>query len=283
MRGVLRDPALDPAFKELVLTLPSETYIAEQLASVDPQRIHARARGDARAARQRLARRLGMGLRDAPGERRLLARPRVGRAGARSPTWRWRCSACDAVERSDAVWPGRAYQRFKDAGNMTDRLGALAALARLPARRSPPTRSSASSRCSRTRRWWSTSGSRCRRRRPSATATCSSASRRCCAHRDFSLANPNRARSLIVTFVLANPAGFHRADARRLRVLGRARARARPHQPAAGVALARALDRWSQLAEPYRSGAREAIARVAAAPDLSCDTSEIVTRALAIA
>jgi aminopeptidase N len=33
-----------------------------------------------------------------------------------------------AVRSGDAVWPGRAYQRFKDAGNMTDRLGALAAL-----------------------------------------------------------------------------------------------------------------------------------------------------------
>jgi aminopeptidase N len=41
LRRVLRDPALDPAFKELVLTAPRETYIAEQLPVVDPQRIHA--------------------------------------------------------------------------------------------------------------------------------------------------------------------------------------------------------------------------------------------------
>jgi aminopeptidase N len=41
MRGVLRHPGLDAAFKELVLTLPSETYIAEQLDVVDPQRMHA--------------------------------------------------------------------------------------------------------------------------------------------------------------------------------------------------------------------------------------------------
>jgi aminopeptidase N len=41
MRGVLRHPTLDAAFKELVLTLPSETYIAEQLDVVDPQRVHA--------------------------------------------------------------------------------------------------------------------------------------------------------------------------------------------------------------------------------------------------
>ena len=41
MRSVLRHPQLDAAFKELVLTLPSETYIAEQLDVVDPQHIHA--------------------------------------------------------------------------------------------------------------------------------------------------------------------------------------------------------------------------------------------------
>jgi aminopeptidase N len=38
---VLRHPTLDAAFKELVLTLPAETYIAEQLDVVDPQRMHA--------------------------------------------------------------------------------------------------------------------------------------------------------------------------------------------------------------------------------------------------
>jgi len=37
---VLRHPKLDAAFKELVLTLPAETYIAEQLEVVDLQRIH---------------------------------------------------------------------------------------------------------------------------------------------------------------------------------------------------------------------------------------------------
>lgn len=41
MRRVLRDDKLDAAFKDLVLTLPSESYIAEQLAEVDPRRVHA--------------------------------------------------------------------------------------------------------------------------------------------------------------------------------------------------------------------------------------------------
>jgi aminopeptidase N len=53
MRTVLRHPTLDAAFKELVLTLPAETYIAEQLDVVDPQRIHA----VREAMREQLARR----------------------------------------------------------------------------------------------------------------------------------------------------------------------------------------------------------------------------------
>ena len=59
---------------------------------------------------------------------RLRARRRRRPAAARWRTWRWRCCACTRRARGDPVWPGRAYQRFKDAGNMTDRLGALTAL-----------------------------------------------------------------------------------------------------------------------------------------------------------
>ena len=50
--------------------------------------------------------------------------------------------------------------------------------------------------------------------------------------------------------------------------------------PQVASRLARALDRWRLLAEPYRSAAREAIARVAAKTDLSPDVREVVDRAL---
>ena len=66
--------------------------------------------------------------------------------------------------------------------------------------------------------------------------------------------------------------------------------RARPEQvrvievdamnPQLAARLARALDHWSRLAEPYRSAAREALNRVASRPELSDDVREIVTRAL---
>jgi aminopeptidase N len=50
--------------------------------------------------------------------------------------------------------------------------------------------------------------------------------------------------------------------------------------PQIAARLARALDRWSKLAEPWRRAAREALARVAAKPDLSDDVREIVEHAL---
>ncbi len=50
--------------------------------------------------------------------------------------------------------------------------------------------------------------------------------------------------------------------------------------PQMAARLARALDRWQKLAQPYRAAAREAIARVAAKADLSNDVREVVARAL---
>jgi aminopeptidase N len=51
--------------------------------------------------------------------------------------------------------------------------------------------------------------------------------------------------------------------------------------PQLAARLARAMDRWSHLAEPYRSAAREAISRLAARTDLSSGVREIVERTLA--
>jgi aminopeptidase N len=100
-------------------------------------------------------------------------------------------------------------------------------------------------------------------------------------HPDFNLRNPNRARSLITTFCQGNPGGFHRADAAGYVFWGERVLELDAFNPQVAARLARALDRWKKLVEPYRSAAREAIARVAARSDLSKDVREVVTRALA--
>jgi len=99
-------------------------------------------------------------------------------------------------------------------------------------------------------------------------------------HPDFTLRTPNRARSLLMALCQSNPAAFHRADAAGYVFWADRVIEIDPINPQLAARLARALDHWRRLAEPYRSAAREAIARVAARTDLSDDVREIVSRAL---
>ena len=80
-------------------------------------------------------------------------------------------------------------------------------------------------------------------------------------HPDFEIKNPNRARSLIFSYCNANPAGFHRADASGYVLWSEKVMEIDGFNPQVAARLARALDRWRKLAEPYRSAAREAIAQ----------------------
>ena len=100
------------------------------------------------------------------------------------------------------------------------------------------------------------------------------------AHKDFSLRNPNRVRSLLVALCRDNPAAFHRADASGYVFWAERLIELDAINPSVAGRLARVMDRWSHLAEPYRSSAREAIARVAARSELSAEVREIINRAL---
>jgi len=100
-------------------------------------------------------------------------------------------------------------------------------------------------------------------------------------HPAFTLKNPNRARSLIAALCLRNPGAFHRTDAAGYVFWAERVMEIDAMNPQLAARLARVMDRWRKLAEPYRSAAREAIQRVAAKPDLSNDVREVVTRALA--
>ncbi|TNF54906.1 MAG: aminopeptidase N [Burkholderiales bacterium] len=279
MRAVLRHPGLDAAFKELVLTLPAETYIAEQLAVVDPQRVHS----VREAMREQLAHALHEDWIWAWEEHRDIGayRPDPVSTGRRALAGMALGMLCLAArENGNPVWPGKAYQRFKDAGNMTDRFNALSALvvSGQPLAEDALRRFHALFRHEALviDKWFALQASA-----PDRGGNVLPLVRQLMQHPDFQLRNPNRARSVIFSFCHANPGAFHRADAagyvfwsdRVLEIDG--------FNPQVAARLARAMDRWKKLAEPYRSSAREAIARVAARPDLSNDVREVITRSLA--
>lgn len=279
MHDVLRHPALDAAFKELVLSLPSEGYIAEQLDMVDPQRVH--------AVREAMRLQLAVAL-QADWEwiweqhhDTGAYRPDAVSSGRRALAGMALSMLCLAARRTgDTVWPGRAYQRFKDAGNMTDRFNALGALVAsgqpLAAQALARFHAMFKDEALVLDKWFALQAGT-----PDRGGDVLPAVKQLMKHPDFSLKNPNRARSLIFSYCSANPGAFHRPDAAGYVFWADRVLELDALNPQVAARLARALDRWSKLAEPYRTAAREAIARVAAKPDLSNDVREVVSRALA--
>ena len=279
MRQVLRHPTLDAAFKELVLTLPAETYIAEQLAVVDPQRVHA----VREAMREQLALELQHDWQWAYEEHHDSGgyRPDHASAGRRALTGLALAMLCLAArETHDVVWPGKTYQRFKIAANMTDRFNALNALVgsghALAGEALARFHALFKDEALVLDKWFALQAGTCDRGGQVLPAV-----RQLMSHPDFNLRNPNRARSLIFSYCSANPGAFHRADAAGYVFWSERVTELDAINPQVAARLARALDRWKKLAEPYRSAAREAIARVAAKPDLSNDVREVVSHALA--
>lgn len=279
MRQVLRHPTLDAAFKELVLTLPAETYIAEQLDVVDPQRIHA----VREAMREQLALELLHDWQWAYEEHHDSGayRPDHTSAGRRALTGLAMTMVCLAARSTgDVVWPGKAYQRFKDAGNMTDRFHALNALVNSGHELAAPAlarfHALFKDEALVLDKWFALQAGTCDRGGQVLPAV-----RQLMSHPDFNLRNPNRARSLIFSYCSANPGAFHRTDAAGYVFWSERVMELDSINPQVAARLARALDRWKKLAEPYRSAAREAITRVAAKTDLSNDVREVVSHALA--
>ena len=280
MRAVLRHPELDPAFKALALQLPDEAYIAEQLDVVDPQAIHAAVD----AAQAQLASALQADWAWAYEEHQVSTgyRPDPVQSGKRAlVNLALAMLVLHATRHGDSVWPGRAYQRFKDATNMTDRMGALSALVNAHAELADSALARFHAQFKGEAlvidKWFALQG-----RAAEADGKTFARVKQLMKHPDFTLKNPNRARSLIFSLAMFNPAAFHRADAAGYVFWAEQVLALDAINPQVAGRLARVMDRWTALAQPYRSAAREAIARVAAKPDLSNDVREIIERALAL-
>ena len=279
MRSVLRSPRLDAAFKELVLTLPSETYIAEQLDVVNPQHVHA----VREAMRLQLATALQADWQWAFETHQDTGSytPDAVSSGRRALAGLALNALCLAATHSgDAVWPGKALQRFKDASNMTDRFNALQALVSSGHALAAPAlarfHAMFKDEALVLDKWFALQAGA-----PDRGGQVLPAVRQLMAHPDFNIKNPNRARSVIFSFCSANPGGFHRLDAAGYVFWAERVIEVDSINPQVAARLARALDRWKRLVEPYRSAAREALVRVSAKADLSNDVREVVDRALA--
>ena len=282
LQTVLRDPALDPAFKELLMQPPTEAYIAEQFERHDPQQVH--------AVREQWRGLLAERLHDdwlwawQRYQVKAAYSPRPEQKGPRAlANLALQMLCLHGVAQSDPVWPGCACQRVKDAGNMTDRQAAVLALtdsqSPLADQALTTLYDSARGNALMLDKWFMLQA---RRPEPIGVGAGSAFLRAkgLLQHPDFSLRNPNRARSLLFTLSGSNPAAFHRRDAAGYVLWADKLVELDALNPRLAASLARAMNRHGLLVEPYRSAAREALQRVAAKPDLTSGTREVVDHAL---
>ncbi len=271
--ALLDDLASDPALLALALTPPDLGYLATLRERIDVDGIV--------AAREFVVRDLARTLR-AGFERTYAARrvrapyaPTPAQAGARrlaNACLRYLAGTGDAAGRALAV------AHFDAADNMTDTFAALAALrdgtsaerdalfARFEAKwRDEPLVLD---------KWFALE----------ATAARDDALARVRAllgHPRFNTRNPNRVRSLVGAFALRNFPRFHAADGGGYAFAADQVLALDATNPQLAATVAGAFNLWKRFAEPRRGLMQAALQRIAAAPGLSPDVTETVTRTLA--
>jgi aminopeptidase N len=267
VRSALRDP--DHAFAAEVLALPAESFLAEQMEVVDPDKLH--------ASRNALRRALASSLRK---DFESLYE-KLGSKGPYSP---------------DPVSMGRralrnlslgylgelgesklAYQQFKRADNMTDAMAALVTLANLDCPEREPALAAFYEKWKDeplvVDKWLSVQASS---RLPSTLNTV----QRLLGHPAFDLKVPNRVYALIRTFA-SNHVRFHAADGAGYAFLADQIVALNQLNPQIAARMARAFDRWRKFDAGRQAHAKAALERIRDTEKLSKDVAEIVGKALA--
>jgi len=272
--AVLADGTLEPAFVALALTLPGEADIAREIArDVDPDAVFAARRGLQAAVGEHLA------------ETLLHHYRRLSDSGPYAPdavsagrrTLRNTClDLLAATQRADAIL--LAARQYQAANNMTDRMAALSTLSLCDV----PERTAAlddfyaryADDALIVDKWLTLQATI---PEPATLDRVKALTK----HPAFSFANPNRVRALIHAFALANQKEFNRADGAGYDFIVDTVLALDPKNPQVAARLLSALKSWRVLEPGRRARAEAALRRVAAAPSLSPDVSDIAQRALA--
>ena len=268
--SALDDAEMDDGFRGELLMLPSQTYLAEQFLSADPGAIH--------EAREGLKAWLGSELSDrfaglheraarAPGDQ-----SRAGKGARKVKTVALTYLAAADPDRGAAL----AAEQFERADNMTDRQGALMVLAGLdhPAREEKLQAfyDRFEGNALVIDKWFALQAS-------SLHPQVIRHVRELSEHRDFTLRNPNRVRSLYMAFA-ASPHAFHDASGEGYRMIADLILELDPINAQTAARFVSPLGRWRRVEDGRAAKMREQLERLAGADRLSRDTYEQVTRSL---
>lgn len=269
-----RDDGLEPAFRALLLTLPSEADIAREIRKdIDPDAIYQARR------RQRLD--LTQSMASAWEDLYLEAgrslpetyAPDAAQAGRRA----FRNAVLSHLALS-ADGSERAMKHFEAATNMTDRMAALSILVAGDDREAADDALAAFYDTYRNDpliidKWFAVQATATHDDTPSRVAELMH-------HPAFSLKTPNRVRSLIGSFAMANQRQFNSADGHGFDLVVDVVVTLNQSNPQVAARLLSAFRSWRAL-EPVRRGlAESALRRVADRSDLTPDVRDIVDRTL---
>ena len=269
----IADEKLEPAYRAMMMALPSESDIAREVRSnVDPSAIH--------AARQAVRRDIGMALRDdletlyAKHALKGPYQPDAGSAGHRSI--RLAALGLMTVEERPADI-AKLTAHFSAASNMTDQMTALAYLADIDG----PERVKALAAFEKQwggdslvmDKWFATQAMSDLPGTVEAVAGLQK-------HKLFQLTNPNKVRALIGAFAHGNQLNFNRADGAGYDLVAGVAIDLNKHNPQVAARLMGAFRSWQTLEPKRRKLAKAALERVNASAGLSRDVFEIVTKTL---
>ena len=277
LKNILRNPNLDPAFKDLLFTLPAESYLYEQVKVIDPQAIH--------QARRQVREQLAHDLQDDW----LWAYQEHQTPGAYSP------DAKSAGKRSlknlalhmladggHAKVDDLALAQYQTANNMTDQYGALAVLVNFSLSDAQASLSNFHERFKSDAlvidKWFALQATRQVDLKEMQSVMQDVLNLR--KHPDFHIKNPNRARSLIHAFCMNNPGAFHQPSPETYQFWAEHVIELNHINPQVAARLARALDRWKQFAPNYQVHMKSALEFISKQTNLSSDVAEVIQKAL---
>ena len=277
LKDILRSPNLDPAFKDLLFTLPAESYLYEQVSVIDPQAIH--------LARRQVRQQLATALQDdwlwayqehqTPGS----YKPDARSAGKRSlKNLALHMLADSGYAKVDDL----ASAQYQSANNMTDQYGALAVLVNFSLSHAQASLSNFHERFKSDAlvidKWFALQATRQIDLQDTGSVLTNVLSLR--KHPDFNIKNPNRARSLIHAFCMNNPGAFHQPSATTYQFWADHVIELNHINPQVAARLARGLDRWKQFAPNYQVHMKSALEFISKQTNLSSDVAEVIQKAL---
>jgi aminopeptidase N len=272
----LADAGLAPAFKAQALQLPSEAFLFEGRALIDPEAI--------RAARRFVQREIGRRLAE-PFARTYEAladagpySPDAASAGRRALR---NLALAYLVESEAPDALALARRQLETAHNMTDQQAALAAIVNSAA----PFKAEVLLQLAREwahepllmNKWFHVQATAVGLPgEPPVLARVQALVR----HPAYSAANPNNVYALVLGFCAHNPAEFHRTDGAGYAFWVDQVLQLDRINPTVAARVARTLERWRKFTPQRQRLMRDALQQVAAARELSRDVREIVNKAL---